>query len=873
MFQQEKKVITKEMCFPWGKRGIHGILLPHHVYINMCATFASTPYPHLLTNLKKEERALMGHSNMGSGGMEMSGEMGAVNQMWLNEGGVATIIPLKVLEKIWPVTYDSRRNGGCFIIHTDQGNIIVKNNSKGMPYLDIRDMEAEVVLSFIQTTIGAVKAAMVAPANAVSFIQTVRGNMEGYMQHEVEDARAARKAQAMLGHPTDRNFLGMVRSGMILNCPVTPNAVQNAHRIFSPDLAGVRGRTVRRPPDSVTTNYIQIPRALLEWHQRVTMAVNVMFVNGVPFLVSMARGLTLVTAEHMPTRTAKQLAAGIIHVMDLYSRGGFQVGTVLMDNEFEKLQNLVPVLAVNTTVAKEHVPKVERCIRLIKECSRGVLNTLLFKKMPQIMLIDLFYHILLWLNAFPTKSGVSETLSPREIVMRHKLDFAKHCRALFGSYCKTHDEPVPMNTMVTRSTPAIVLGPTGNLQGTYKFFRLETGKKIKRHKFTACPMPDLVIKKVEAFGKSSLGVFDFADRNGILFKWNKEVDKCPEGIIEEDVVLYPFLIAKFPGVTLGQDHPIPTIKEDIIPQGRAKADAARNANMEQFAITGVDAPTIIHANINEIDETDDDNNGIISVANIPAQANQDPLIVPDTSDKDDGDDDNNNEEDNDDNDNNTPQEYDPENELEGESEGDEAPGVEDKAPGVRRSKRKNKGVTNRFDNNGLMMNAQMRARGSQGHATIHDRLMFFSADDLSNAKPVPEEDREEYALGIVLVHYSMGAGIKKFKERGEAGVTKELTQMHDMDVFRPVARELLTKKERTKAISSLMFLKEKRDQSVKARMCADGRKQRGDWTKQETTSPTISTEAVFITAVIDAHEERDVACFDIPDAFLHADSD
>ncbi len=142
--------------------------------------------------------------------------------------------------------------------------------------------------------------------------------------------------------------------------------------------------------------------------------------------------------------------------------------------------------------------------------------------------------------------------------------------------------------------------------------------------------------------------------------------------------------------------------------------------------------------------------------------------------------------------------------------------MEDKAPGMRRTKHKNKGVTNRFDNYGLMMNARRRARSGQRHATIHDGLMFFSADDLSDAKPVPEEDREEYVLGIALMHYSMGAGIKNFKERGEAGVTKELTQMHDMDMFRPVARELLTKDERTKALSSLMFLKEKRDQSVKA---------------------------------------------------------
>jgi hypothetical protein len=329
-------------------------------------------------------------------------------------------------------------------------------------------------------------------------------------------------------------------------------------------------------------------------------------------------------------------------------------------------------------------------------------------------------------------------------------------------------------------------------------------------------MPDSVIKKVEAFGKSLSGVFDFANRNGILFEWNEEVDKCPEGIVEEDVVLYPSLVAEFPGVTLGRDRPIPTIKEDIIPQGRTKADAACNANMEQFAVAGVDALTIIHADINEIDKTDDDNNGIISVADIPAQANQDPLIVPDTSDKDDGDDNNNDKEDNNDNDDDTPQEYNPENKSEGESEGDEVPGVEDKAPGVRRSKRRNKGVMNRFDNYVLMMNAQRRAGGSQQRATICNGLMFFSADNLSNAKPIPEEDREEYVLGIALVHHSMGAGIKKFKERGEAGVTKELTQMHDMDVFRPVARGLLTKEERTKALSSLMFLKEKRDQSVKA---------------------------------------------------------
>jgi hypothetical protein len=59
-------------------------------------------------------------------------------------------------------------------------------------------------------------------------------------------------------------------------------------------------------------------------------------------------------------------------------------------------------------------------------------------------------------------------------------------------------------------------------------------------------------------------------------------------------------------------------------------------------------------------------------------------------------------------------------------------------------------------------------------------------------KALPEEDREEFALGVALMHYSMNPGIKKFKEKGEAGVTKELTQMHNMNVFRPIKVESLT---------------------------------------------------------------------------------
>jgi hypothetical protein len=90
------------------------------------------------------------------------------------------------------------------------------------------------------------------------------------------------------------------------------------------------------------------------------------------------------------------------------------------------------------------------------------------------------------------------------------------------------------------------------------------------------------------------------------------------------------------------------------------------------------------------------------------------------------------------------------------------------------------------------MAARQARRGGQRWALIRNGCVFFSSDDLSDAKPIPEENREEFALGVALLHYSMKAGIEKFKAKDEAGVTKELTQMHNMNVFCPIEVKSLT---------------------------------------------------------------------------------
>ena len=70
-----------------------------------------------------------------------------------------------------------------------------------------------------------------------------------------------------------------------------------------------------------------------------------------------------------------------------------------------------------------------------------------------------------------------------------------------------------------------------------------------------------------------------------------------------------------------------------------------------------------------------------------------------------------------------------------------------------------------------------------------------------------------------------------------------------------------------------MFLKQKRCGKIKARGCADGRKQREFISKEEASSPTVATHALMSTCLIDAIEGRYVATANIPGAFLQADMD
>jgi hypothetical protein len=138
------------------------------------------------------------------------------------------------------------------------------------------------------------------------------------------------------------------------------------------------------------------------------------------------------------------------------------------------------------------------------------------------MIIELIYFCVMWVNSFLVKFGVSKKWSPRELVLRHKLDAKLHCKAPFKSYCEVHVDPDITHTMEPRTKWAICLGPTGNRQGSYNFVSFTTGNKIIRRNFTEMPVTESVIKQVKqmaAKDKLQKGL-SFTNRHGEEYKFD-----------------------------------------------------------------------------------------------------------------------------------------------------------------------------------------------------------------------------------------------------------------------------------------------------------------------------------------------------------------
>jgi len=722
----------------------------------------------MLKNLRKADRPMVVSGIGGKITATMVGDLYIrgveVMSVYYHPKSLANILCMYDVERKFKVTYDSVISE--FVVHLAPDKA-ARFSEKYK--LHVFNQKAEDKLS---------------TAEGKAFVQTVEENESKYTKREVELAQLSIEAMRRLGNPSVKDFVHALTHGDITNSPITARDVHRAVAIYGPSLAVLKGSTVRRKPEQVKIDASVIKPV----QEGIVICIDYIFVAGLVFLLSVSRRLNLIMVRYVTSRGIPSTRVGMEAIIAKYRSEGFRIHTWVFDGE-KSFGALTPWLQsqgmnVNPTAKNEHVPEVERAARQVKERVRGFWNTLPFL-LTSMTLVYLVYYCVTTVNMFPKSSMVGGgRLSPRELFSGQKIDYLREGKLGFGDYVQVHEDDMVTNTMSSRTLGAISLGPTGNLQGSYKFLNLSTWKVITRRSWTALPMPREVQQVIDkhALDERRKGGH-IIDRSKLVFELGDSelVDEVEAVDVEQEV--------QVAGVE--DDIPIepvmlkPPSEHDILyPTGDKHERDHMEGDMGGGESDG-------HAGLLEpggdLPTSDGDARDIVDHEKAGAGGDEPAKVL--------------------------------------------SPIAEAMEQVYRAGK------------------YELRSKRSDWK-NYHERFDEHSKHAFTN--------------------YTVRKGMKELGLEAVVAMMSEMKQMHIKRVMRGVHFKDISKTKVKKIIKSLMFVKRKRDGRLKARFCANP-KGAERVNNDDYSSPTVTTEAIFISSAIDAFERRLVATVDVEGAFLNVD--
>ena len=214
--------------------------------------------------------------------------------VWFDTNAITNILSLKNVRNKFHVTYDSRIGEGAFIVHKPSGvDVHFVMHANGLHYHDTKSCQ-------------------------LTMVSTVHGESEGFSTRQIAQAKTARDFQAKVGHPSTQDLKSIVKSNLIVNCPVSAEDIDRAEKIYGPSVYILKGKTTRQNPLSVISDYVAIPPAILSANRYVTLSGDLFFVNKVSFFATISDHIKFTTAEHIINRKIEQLVQASKHVQAVY---------------------------------------------------------------------------------------------------------------------------------------------------------------------------------------------------------------------------------------------------------------------------------------------------------------------------------------------------------------------------------------------------------------------------------------------------------------------------------------------------------------------------------------------------------------------------
>lgn len=86
---------------------------------------------------------------------------------------------------------------------------------------------------------------------------------------------------------------------------------------------------------------MQLPIEIMDRYWNVTICGDIMFINKIPFPITISRHIKFGTSEMLVTRSAANIKTAIKNIQKVYKTRGFKIDMLMMDGEFESLYGAI----------------------------------------------------------------------------------------------------------------------------------------------------------------------------------------------------------------------------------------------------------------------------------------------------------------------------------------------------------------------------------------------------------------------------------------------------------------------------------------------------------------------------------------------------
>ena len=184
--------------------------------------------PDLLKNIRRTPEGMRIPCNAGSCLTNLIGDLPGYGTVLYDSNAIANILSLRQVRDWYHISYDSSLLK--FVVTKPSGKeLVFQESDGGLHYLDTTHQQNQQQQGYMFS------------------VNTVKDNKKNFTNNDYLRAVRARDLQVMVGCPSDKDFIRILKTSSLPNCPGTPRDVIIANELLRPNVRSLKGK----PPEEL----------------------------------------------------------------------------------------------------------------------------------------------------------------------------------------------------------------------------------------------------------------------------------------------------------------------------------------------------------------------------------------------------------------------------------------------------------------------------------------------------------------------------------------------------------------------------------------------------------------------------------------------